>query len=86
MIQTSMARPKKIKLPEWVYKTLKEYGNCALPNECNEMNVKELKKHLTEFYGSEITLRKCVFVDSDLHTYKRDKVSEYYVAEDRRCL
>ena len=74
----------KIKLPEWVYRNLKEYGNCALPNECNTMDLTELTRHLRAKSKRPITIRKCEFVDSDLKTYKREKVSEYLIAEDRR--
>ena len=75
---------KKIKLPEWVYRNIDEYGNCALPNECLEMDADLLVAHLREKSGRPITLRKCEFIDSDLKTYKREKISEYLIAEDRR--
>lgn len=47
---------KKISLPNWVYGTLKRYGNVALPTEFNDVDKEELRKHIKEVVGFDVKI------------------------------
>ena len=46
------------KLPNWVYETLKRYGNVALPNFCNDMDREELKKDIERNVGFKVVIKE----------------------------
>ena len=75
---------KQIKLPEWVYKNLEDYGNCALPNWCNDIEKKDLEKHLSEKTGLKIVLRDADFVKVESTSKKLEINQHYYIAEEKK--
>ena len=70
---------KAIRLPDWVYRNLLKYQNCALPNKCNEMNRDRLKAHLEQELDAKVVIRQAIFKE----TIKLGKVIEhpYLIAE-----
>ena len=76
----------KIVLPKWVYKNLDKFGNCALPNVCNEMNKRDLEKHLSKVMGVKVEVRVAHFKDekNDYAPLKKETINDYLVAEEKR--
>lgn len=77
-------RTKKISLPDWVYRNLNDFGNCALPNDCNDIPKERLEKHLTEKMGRPIKCRLADFVKVESTAKKLEINQHYYIAEDKK--
>lgn len=72
----------KIKLPQWVFDNLDAYDNCALPNECNDMDRQELKAYLEKKVGAKVKIKECVFLHCEEITITKNKrKTPYLVAE-----
>lgn len=88
MTQTTMQQAtttkKKINLPKWVFKNLNDYGNCALPNECNDIPKEELELYLSEKAGRNIKVRQAGFVKTESAAKKLEINCYYYIAEERK--
>lgn len=69
---------KKIQLPEWVYRNLDLYGNCALPD--TKYTTHQLYKHLVHRTGKRIRIRPAIFKQFNPRTHKTLETT-YYVAE-----
>lgn len=70
----------KIQLPEWVYRNLNKYGNCALPK--TKYSSEQLRKHLTHWAGKAVRIRSAIFTHFTEHgTDSKGFDVKYYVAE-----
>lgn len=72
------------KLPKWVYRNLAEYGNCALPNSCNDIPIEELEKHFSKVMHKECSIRVADFVKTESTKNKKDILKHYYIVEERK--
>lgn len=73
-----------IVLPNWVYRNLNRFGNCALPDVCNKMNTTSLKQHLSRKMGFKVNIREAIFIDSDKYgvsDQRATKEKHYLIAE-----
>ena len=77
-------RTEKISLPDWVYRNLNDFGNCALPNDCNDIPKERLEKHLSEKMGRPIVCRLADFVKVESTAKKLEINQHYYIAEDKK--
>lgn len=77
----------KIILPDWVYRNLRRFGNCALPNICTSMERVSLKRHLTYMIGRTIKLREAKFIVSEDNftdgNHRNIKYTTYLIAEEK---
>lgn len=77
----------KIVLPNWVYRNLNDFGNCALPNICNDMEIPSLERHLTNKMGVKIKVRVAYMrEEKTLYTplKKSYGLTKYLIAEEKR--
>lgn len=61
-----------IMLPDYVYRNLIKFRNCALPNKCLEMNKQSLERHLSKKVGFEIKIRKAYY-ETEMTDYTRGR-------------
>jgi len=69
----------KIQVPNWVFDNLEAFDNCALPNECMDMDREELKNYLEEHTGKKIRLRESLFEHCDDTTITKNKRKRNYL-------
>lgn len=75
----------RIMLPEWVYKVLRTRKNVALPNACNDLDPKSLKKHLETKIGEKIKLRKAIHLcEYRLSNGRKESVEKTYLIAEVR--
>lgn len=71
---------RKIQLDDWVYKTLKKYGNVALPYYANDIKPNALVNHLSSKVGFKVKLRQAkMSVLEDMNVVEKP----YYIAEEK---
>lgn len=65
--------------PDYVYKSIREFRNTALPVELvKELGVRKCKKHLKEYFNSSVVIKRAFYSGSKWLAVE-DK--EYYIAE-----
>lgn len=67
--------------PNWVYKCLEDYGNCALPNSVMDYDRDFLIKHFEKETGRPVRIRQAMFPFYD-NSQNLVEEKPYLIAEE----